>query len=401
MMKHIILPLFLIFGAFTFTVAQNTTNLPTSFYGVGELNMSDGGHYAGIGNMGIALNKMGFQNTLNPAAITRMDTTCFTFDVGMVSSYSRYSFLGNHSSNNAGNPNRINMSFRVLPRWYAMIGFAPFSSVGYVIQTQEQVEGTANSTVNSLFEGNGGLYRFYLTNAYALTKHLSIGANIGFVSGSINQTETQEGTTITYESKKKAFYADFGMHYEFSTSNKRNWSLGFVYALPFALKQKNDLTYSSSSTSNDMDVPFSKVPQYLPQRIGGGIAMSTPRWVITADYNWLDWSRNSPSTTLEEYQNQHKINLGTIYTVNTRTPRSIELMGGVGYNNSYIMINDGKMSNLEVSAGVSFPIRYSYLSLGATWRKQMNTRKDLMQETRWSFNLNVTFGERISRFKLK
>ena len=47
-------------------IAQNNTNLPTSMYGVGELSTSDGGRYAGMGNIGIALNRTGFQNTLNP-----------------------------------------------------------------------------------------------------------------------------------------------------------------------------------------------------------------------------------------------------------------------------------------------------------------------------------------------
>ena len=56
-------------------------------YGIGELSTSDGGRYAGMGNIGIALNKPGFQNTLNPAAITRMDSTCFIFDVGASASY--------------------------------------------------------------------------------------------------------------------------------------------------------------------------------------------------------------------------------------------------------------------------------------------------------------------------
>lgn len=59
------------------------------------------------------------------------------------------------------------------------------------------------------------------------------------------------------------------------------------------------------------------------------------------------------------------------------------------------------MKYLEISAGASFPIRYSYLSLGATWRKQINSRSSLMQESRFSINLNLTFGERISRAKLK
>ena len=102
-----------------------------------------------------------------------------------------------------------------------------------------------------------------------------------------------------------------------------------------------------------------------------------------------------------KYENQHKMNIGAIYTTNPRYPRSTELMGGVGFSNSYINLRGGKMKYLEISAGASFPIRYSYLSLGATWRKQINSRSSLMQESRFSVNLNLTFGERISRAKLK
>lgn len=76
-------------------------------------------------------------------------------------------------------------------------------------------------------------------------------------------------------------------------------------------------------------------------------------------------------------------------------------MLGVGYGNSYISMGGGKMNYLEVSAGVSIPVRYSYLSLGAAWRQQMNRDRRVMQESRWSLNLNLTFGERISKSRLK
>ena len=99
MKRHYRIPLLLcsLCTASLTAVAQNTTNLPTSMYGVGELSAGDGGRYAGMGNTGIALNRTGFLNTLNPAAITRMDTACFTFDVGVSASYARYSFLSEHS----------------------------------------------------------------------------------------------------------------------------------------------------------------------------------------------------------------------------------------------------------------------------------------------------------------
>ena len=382
-------------------VAQNNTNLPTSMYGVGELSTSDGGRYAGMGNIGIALNRAGFQNTLNPAAITRMDSTCFIFDVGASVSYARYSFQNDHSSSFMGNPNRFSIGCRILPRWYAMIGAAPYSSVGYMIQTEEEVEGMPGNYTYSLFEGSGGLYRCYLTNAFALTKRLSVGVNLGIILGTVTQSETQESAIVEYESSKRAFYADFGVHYEFNTTGSQKWAAGLVFAPSLQVNHENNLTYSNSSTSEGVDKSYHSRTQYLPMHIGTGISMATERWVATADYNYLDWSRNTSSYTSMKYENQHKLNIGGTYITKPRLPRSTELMGGIGLSNSYINLRGGKMQYLEVSAGASFPIRYSYLSLGATWRKQINSRSSLMQESRFSVNLNITFGERISRSKLK
>ena len=381
--------------------AQNSTSLPTSMYGVGELSAGDGGRYAGMGNLGIALNRTGFQNTLNPAAITRMDSTCFTFDVGASAAYARYSFLSDHSSSFTGNPNRISMGFRILPRWYAIVGAAPYSSVGYVIQTEEEVEGMPGSYAYSLFEGTGGLYRCYVTNAFALTRHLSVGINLGMIMGTVTQSETQESAVVECQSSKRAFYADFGLHYEFNTAAGRQWAAGLVFAPSSAISHDNTMTYSNSSTSESLDKSYHSRTQYLPMHLGGGLSMTTARWIVTADYNYLDWSRNSSSYTSMKYENQHKLNLGGAYITNPRLPRSTELMGGVGISNSYINLKGGKMRYLEASVGASFPIRYSYLSLGATWRKQMNSRNNLMQESRFSVNLNLTFGERVSKSKLK
>ena len=343
-------------------VAQNNTNLPTSMYGVEELSTSDGGRYAGMGNIGIALNRAGFQNTLNPAAITRMDSTCFIFDVGASVSYARYSFQNDHSSSFMGNPNRFSIGCRILPRWYAMIGAAPYSSVGYMIQTEEEVEGMPGNYTYSLFEGSGGLYRCYLTNAFALTKRLSVGVNLGIILGTVTQSETQESAIVEYESSKRAFYADFGIHYEFNTTGSQKWAAGLVFAPSLQVNHENNLTYSNSSTSEGVDKSYHSRTQYLPMHIGTGISMTTGRWVATADYNYLDWSRNTSSYTSMKYENQHKLNIGGTYITNPRLPRSTELMGGIGLSNSYINLRGGKMQYLEVSAGASFPIRYSYLS---------------------------------------
>ena len=90
-----------------------------------------------------------------------------------------------------------------------------------------------------------------------------------------------------------------------------------------------------------------------------------------------------------------------LYRTNPRVPRPVELMGGVGVSNSYICLKNGKMLYIDINAGISIPIGYSFLSIGAGWRRQLNSRAGLMQESRWSLNLNLTFGEKLWRSKLK
>lgn len=382
-------------------MAQNSTNLPTSMYGIGELTTAEGGRLAGMGQTGIALNRTGFLNTQNPAAITRMDTTCFTFDVGATASYARYHFLSEQSSNFTGNPNRFVFGFRMMPLWYTTVGMTPYSSVGYLIRTEEPIEGTDGGYVSSTFEGSGGLYRLFLTNAVQLTPDLSVGASLGAIIGKATQSETQEGSTVEYESKKKTLYADFGLHYSWERSDKRTWEVGLVFSPSIGLGQDNNLSYSSSSTSETVDEDTRVHAQYLPMRIGAGVATSNERWTFTADYQYIDWSRNTSDYTSVDYENQHKFNLGALYVTQPRKPRSVELMSGIGLSNSYISLKGGKMYYAEVNAGASFPIGLSYLTLAVGWRRQLNSRADLMQESRLSFHLNLTFGEKIWKSKLQ
>ena len=388
-------------GIISLTVAgglsgQNTTNTPTSMYGIGELASADGGKYAGLGSAGIALNRQGLMNTQNPACITRMDTTCFVYDFGVTAAYSRYSMLGETSTAESGNPSRISLGVRLFPSWYAMLGVAPYSSMGYLIRTEEEVEGTGGGSLSSRFEGSGGLYRLYLTNAFLIGRRLSLGVNIGMISGTVEQMETQESALVTRKSEKGAFYADLGLHYALN----RNWSVGMVYGLSTRLKQNNSLTYENSSTDNDLEVSFYKEKQYIPQRMGGGLTYESKRWVLTGDYSWTQWSRNQSSVSSVKYTDQHRVDLGAIFLTEPRKPRSVELLAGVGYSNSYIVLKQGKMYNLDVSAGAAFPLRETVVAVGVTWRRQMNSRSSLMQENRLSFNLNITFGERLSRGKI-
>ncbi len=397
MMKRILKSFLLGMLAVGNLLAQNVTNVPTSMYGIGELAPADGGKYAGLGSAAIALNRQGFMNTQNPACLTSMDTTRFVYDIGMTGSYSRYSMLGERSEAFEGNLTRISLGIRMLPRWYTMVGVAPYSTVGYLIQTMEEVEGMGGARVYSIFEGTGGLYKLYMSNAFLINKSLSFGVNMGMISGSVEQTETQESAVVTRKSEKGAFYAELGLHYRLS----HRWSVGLVYGFSTKLKQENTLTYDNSSTDSNLDGTFRSDKMYVPQRLGVGLTYASPRWVVTGDCSWMQWGRNRSIESSVKYIDQYRANLGTVFITSPRKPRSTELMMGVGYSNSYLKLKGGKMHYLDASVGVAVPFQNTVVSLGVTWRRQMNTCSQLMQEDRLSLNLNITFGEVMSRWKVQ
>ena len=136
--------------------------------------------------------------------------------------------------------------------WYVMLGATPYSSVGYLIRTQEPVEGAPEESIYSSFQGEGGLYRCYLTNAFRLGRRLSVGINVGMILGTTRQSETQENATVEYRSKKRAFYTDFGLHYEVQSDPEGMlWSAGSVFAPSLPLAHDNTLTYETlPSTKN-------------------------------------------------------------------------------------------------------------------------------------------------------
>ena len=396
MKKKLLSGITMMFLCFQTSFAQNTTNIPISMYGLGELTATEGGKYAGLGNAGVALNKTGFLNTLNPACISHIDTTAFTYDIGLTATYSRYQMSGESSSAETGNPNRISFALRLLPKWYVMIGAAPYSSVGYLIKTTEQIEGTDGTPISSLFSGNGGLYKLYLTNAFKLTEKLSLGTSIGLISGTIEETERQGNANITIESQKKAFYCDFGLHYTFN----RHWSIGAMYALPSTIKQDVHLKYDNSSTTDGVNESLSAGKQFIPQHLAGGITYQSKKWTFTWDYHWIQWSCNRSVHSTVRYIDQHKSNVGAIFAVPSRRQRNVEIMAGMGYSNSYVLLKKGKMHYWDWNVGISIPMGMTHISLGVGWRKQLNARKELMQEDRFLFNLNISYGERVARMKI-
>ena len=132
--------------------SQNTTNSPTSMFGLGELSTGEGGQYSGLGGAGIALQSYNFLNTANPASLTAIEGQRFLIDAGVMGAYKVYTQTGTSNHSLVGNLNNLSIGCRITPRWYGAVFMAPVSSVGYAITLDQDITGTGSSTVSSLFQ---------------------------------------------------------------------------------------------------------------------------------------------------------------------------------------------------------------------------------------------------------
>lgn len=382
--------------------SQNTTNSPTSMFGLGELSIGEGGQYSGLGGAGIALQSYNFLNTANPASLTAIEGQRFLIDAGVMGAYKVYTQTGTSNHSLVGNLNNLSIGCRITPRWYGAVFMAPVSSVGYAITLDQDITGTGSSTVSSLFEGEGGLSKMGISTAYRLFKGFSVGANLSYVTGTIKQTETQGSISVEESSYKHAFYADFGLQYKFPLSRNKYLVARAVYGYSQDLAQDNTLSVSSTSGNESIDESQSHVRQCLPQFVGAGLAYNSPRWTLTAEYKYTDWSRMKSSQSNVRFENQHRLSAGTAYTAGNIYRNPVKLSLGAGVSNSYIVIQKKKATNYYVSAGSNFTLyNGNVLSLGVKYSDQLHLPNGMQRERGVTLFFNFTFSERTYRAKIQ
>ena len=382
--------------------SQNTTNSPTSMFGLGELSTGEGGQYSGLGGAGIALQSYNFLNTANPASLTAIEGQRFLIDAGVMGAYKVYTQTGTSNHSLVGNLNNLSIGCRITPRWYGTVFMATVSSVGYAITLDQDITGTGSSTVSSLFEGEGGLSKMGISTAYRLFKGFSVGANLSYVTGTIKQTETQGSINVEESSYKHAFYADFGLQYKFSLSRNKYFVAGAVYGYSQDLAQDNTLSVSSTSGNESIDESQSHVRQCLPQFVGAGLAYNSPRWTLTAEYKYTGWSRMKSSQSNVRFENQHRLSAGTAYTAGNIYRNPVKLLLGAGVSNSYIVIQKKKATNYYVSAGSNFTLyNGNVLSLGVKYSDQLHLPNGMQRERGVTLFFNFTFSERTYRAKIQ
>lgn len=361
--KIIILFLFIVIGYSGRT--QNTTS-PYSIFGPGEIQQKGFGKLQGMGGVGIGLKSGNFLNNLNPASYTGLDSLHYIYSVGVESKFSNFNQQGKSKNDVTANFKYFALGFRIDDWWFASMGLTPFTNVGYDIITQSYVEG-ANSTYHSEYVGTGGISQVYFSNAFKLTKNLSVGINSSYMFGSIIQEESvsQQVLFTNYKFIRtdylKSLYFDYGLQYSFKLKNL-DYTFGAIYSQNQNLDSRHQVTVRADGNVvayQEEDLEYIEIPDIY----GFGIAIQNgQKLTVAADYQFQKWSGVSYPTQIDDFVDSHSFTLGSEFrpwteSVINKGYKNWTYRAGLNYSSSYVKVGKRILDKKSISLGIGVPIK--------------------------------------------
>lgn len=382
---------------------QNNVNSPYTMFGIGYIEPGGVGRNKALGGAGISLTSDYSLNNLNPASYSSIDSLHFFLETGINTIYSKFTYRSQKQNKLNANFSYLALGFRFNRWWANSIGIAPYSNIGYNIDTRKQIEGTSYfSDVN--IDGSGGINQFYWGNSFKLNRNFSIGINASYLFGSISQVQK---TTNSYmsgemkvenESTLRNFYINYGIQYHYNLTSNISGSLGAVYGSKTKLNFDNSLTilgFDSDTLSSGL---ARKNNFYIPQTFGFGASLKLKdKLLLTGDYTQNNWSGINTTETGVKMVNSSNVAFGIEYLPSARVSanylQSVKYRVGFYSENSYLKINGQQLKDYGFTAGVGLPVKKSKAFINLAFSaglKGNSTSSSIINETYYKVHLNFT-----------
>jgi hypothetical protein len=382
---------------------QNTMS-PYSVFGPGELQPKGFGRTAGMGHAGIALSSDSRLNNLNPASFTGIDSLHFILEIGVNGKYSGFKSQGNTLSGFNANLSYLAMGFRITNWWANSLGLAPFSHVGYDITSQNFVEGSTMK-YTTRYKGSGGITLAYWSNAFRITKNLSVGINTSYIFGPliqeeyVSQSELSSSYILSRNDYFNTFYFDYGAQYHFKIK-KLNFSLGALYANQQNLYSGFSSTLQNSSLTTVDSKEGQKGKRKLPETFGGGLAIHNGSFAVALDYQLQHWKGLQYPSMAGVFKDANNFAAGLeIKPWKTRVANKFyqnwSYRTGFNYNSSYLKINNQPIDGYSVTLGIGIPLhnQFSEINIGFEAGNKGTTSGGQIRERFLMGHLNFTINE--------
>jgi opacity protein-like surface antigen len=390
---------------------NNNTTSPYSRYGLGDLHHYGYGRTAAMGGASLGSRHSIQINSANPASYSSNDSLSFVFEFGMDAKFSNYK--SNTGSMKASDLNfrYFSLSFPISKRLGAGLGLQPYSDMGNEISYSEILPNIGN--VSYKYIGEGTISKAYFGASVIPFKGLSLGANLNYIFGRINQNSTtnfDDATLFDLSSTEGTRLSDFtlsyGLQYDYKIKKNQYLTLGVTFETPsdvtafHRLLSFKTITVGSGALVDTIQFkPESKDIIKLPSTIGVGLSYNKiNKLEVNADYYYAGWSKSTFYGASDPVlTNQSRFSAGFEYIPEMFSIRSyvkrIKYRAGVHHENSYLILNNHqiKETGVSIGAGIPFPKSKSTANIAFELGKQGTTKDELVQNiyTKFSIYLNL------------
>jgi len=395
--------------------SQQNTVSPYSRFGIGNISMNAFGAARAMGNTSVAIKLPNHINYLNPAAYISQDSMSFIFDVGVNHSYFIYENAQEQASSQVTSLDHLAISFPVTKWWASSIGVTPMSQVGYRIKEQGSLLVISNGERESilydnLYEGNGGLNRFYIGNGIKIGKYLAAGLNLSYIFGSLDKTISNNflyepktiNTVRNYSSMLGDLYFDAGVQVNIPVRKNDKIILGATFANDQEITaQQETYIYNSLPQLNNPDTVFytesEKSSITIPQRIGMGMAYHYNNSLyFTAEYIMQNWSGAKFFGSSDSLVDSDALNFGLQFVKDPFSLTSywdrVEYRLGFHAKNTYLQLHNQQLKDIGMSFGLGIPLRNGKSTMNITFELGQwgTTDYNLIEETYGKVTINLS-----------
>lgn len=368
--------IFILLTLLTFeSISQNNTQSVYSRYGVGELQGNNSCLNDALGGSGIGLRDPFSMNFKNPASLSSMLKQNVIFEFSLKTKGVSAESENSKSSYNLSNFNYLQIAFPVNNWYYMGFGIKPFSSIGYEIETSQELNG---ETVIDNFTGDGGISQIFFSNAIKPLKFLSLGFQASYLWGNMkrqyvshldypNEQYISVSSATIVNSRVKGLLWNFGLQAHPVWGENFTGSLGITFDNQTKIQSYDSKIIYSKSLINNLvkedtiqDNLSKKKQTDLPMGIGGGISIQwKKKLTLLLDYRYENWENllvnDEPQAV---YQNSSSVSLGLQYIPQIGSPKffnNIRYRAGFFYSNSNLKILGQSIQDKGVTFGLALP----------------------------------------------
>tara|TARA_R110001583_G_scaffold5101_1_gene28197 strand:- start:259 stop:1572 length:1314 start_codon:yes stop_codon:yes gene_type:complete len=411
--------------------AQQGTASPYSFYGIGTLKFKGTVENRSMGGLSIYTDSIHL-NLRNPASYATQNLGSIPFNgesrpvkYSVGGSQSSLNFKSNSSSDKASSTTFDYMALSIpIGKFGVGFGLLPYTSVGYKLENVNSSGGLLNK-----FRGEGGVNKVYVGVGYLLTKNLSIGADVSYNFGNIQNSIIEyaydsEGNPLLYQSRESnrsdlsGINFNLGLTYKTMINEHYEFVSGITYTPESNLTSNNQRTFSTISINSSTGTEFElnsfetdldalglkQTSLTLPSKFSIGAGIGKPRlWFVGAEYTIQNTSKFfNPlfSSLTTSYENASTYSLGGFYIPQYNSFNSylkrVVYRAGLHYENTGLIINNESINEFGISFGLGLPVGdlFSNANLGLEIGKRGTTNGNLIQENFVNFQISLSLNDR-------